>query len=276
VNARHPTIDEIADHNAGLTSAPVDREIAEHLSSCPECRAVEARLNDVADQLASAGTEPLTMPEDVVARLDDALAAAAVEHAAGVPSLADRRVTKVSEEQPEGQSAGRPRPRGRWVLGAAAAVVVFAVGGAVLANGLPGSTSSSDSTAGSADDSRAGAGQSGGGGAVAPENTFHAGGEANADGARVPPPKLDADSVGAYARDLANAQQAHLPTAATLPRAMRCGIPVDTTDVAGRNSLQAYVLFDGDPALLRVKKSPRELTVFSCPGPNRVLYSSPY
>jgi hypothetical protein len=57
---------------------------------------------------------------------------------------------------------------------------------------------------------------------------------------------------------------------------MRCGIPVDTTDVAGRNSLQAYVLFDGDPALLRVKKSPRELTVFSCPGPNRVLYSSPY
>lgn len=280
MNPRHPTIDEIADYDAGLTAASGQQEIADHLAECPECRALAAHLTEVTDRLAAAGTEPLTMPADVAARLDEALASAGRERAAGPSSLADRRAEKQATSEAAGTSPGRNNRRARWMLGAAAAVAVFAIGGAVASNGLPGLTpageeSGADSSAGSAIDN-AGGGKAGSGSAA--PSPAQGGEEVQPQFQGANPPKLDQTTVSGFAQALTQGTASRLPTAADSRRAAaRCGYPRPVPlDSGAVRQLDAFVVFEGDPALLRVRESDRSLTVLSCPGPARVLYRSTY
>jgi anti-sigma factor RsiW len=119
----HPTIDQIADLQEGILPASEAADVRAHVDDCPECRETLAALTGVSSLLAAEGSESVQIPADVAERIHDALDAAAVERAAGVPSLAEHR---------ESQERTRKRRTGRWVFGAAAAaaaVVVF--GGAV-------------------------------------------------------------------------------------------------------------------------------------------------
>jgi hypothetical protein len=275
----HPTIDQIADDDAGLTSADESRAIAEHLAGCSTCRDTAEQLAEVSTLLAEAGATAEPMPAGVADALDQALATAAAERAAGVPSLDEHRTHR--EERAEDEASVSPGSggvgdgpsgsgrRGRWVFGAAAAVAVFAVGAAVASNGLPGSSNSDDSAASSTADSDAGAGAAGDAAGGKAETTP----EAATDGAlRAARPSLNADNVDAYAKDLAEGK-----TKATGPRGATCGnLAAEPSDSVLASAVSAVVSYDGERALLRVDPESRRLTVLSCPGPTRVLYTSTY
>ena len=275
----HPTIDQIADDEAGLTSADDSRAIAEHLAACSTCRETAEQLAEVSTLLAEAGATAEPMPAGVADALDQALATAAAERAAGVPSLDEHRAHR--EERGDDQGSRSPGSRGaddgtsgsarrgRWVFGAAAAVAVFAIGAAVASNGLPGSSSSEDSSASSTADSDAGAGAAGDAAGGKAQTTP----EAATDGAlHAAKPSLNADNVDAYAKDLAEGR-----TKATASRRTTCGnVAAEPNDSALPSAVSSVVSYDGERALLRVDPESRRLTVLSCPGPTRVLYTSTY
>jgi hypothetical protein len=276
---RHPTIDQIADDAAGLTSADDSRAIAEHLAACSSCRETAEQLAEVSTLLAEAGATAEPMPPGVADALDQALVTAAAERAAGVSSLDEHRMHR--EEREEDEASGSPgsggagdgtrgsRRRGRWVFGAAAAVAVFAIGAAVASNGPPGSSNSDDSAASSTADSDAGAGAAGDAAGGKAETTP----EAATDGAlRASKPELNADNVDAYAKELVEGK-----TKATAPRGATCGnLVAEPSDSALPSAVSSVVSYDGERALLRVDPDSRRLTVLSCPGPTRVLYTSTY
>jgi hypothetical protein len=275
----HPTIDQIADDEAGLTSADDSRAIAEHLAACSTCRETAEQLAEVSAMLAEAGATAEPMPAGVADALDQALATAAAERAAGVPSLDEHRAHR--EERGDDQGSRSPGSggaddgtsgsarRGRWVFGAAAAVAVFAIGAAVASNGLPGSSGSEDSSASSTADSDAGAGAAGDAAGGKAQTTP----EAATDGAlHAAKPSLNADNVDAYAKDLAEGR-----TKATASRRTTCGnLAAEPNDSALPSAVSSVVSYDGERALLRVDPESRRLTVLSCPGPTRVLYTSTY
>ena len=267
----HPTIDQIADDDAGLTSADDSRAIAAHLADCSACREIAERLAEVTTLLSEAGATVEPMPVEVADALERALATASAERAAGVPSLDERRAVRdehadaASDSPSSGSGSGR---RGRWVFGAAAAVAVFAIGAAVANNGLPGSTNNDDS-ASSTTSERGAAGDAAGGQAEAgPQDqpTAHAG------SVRAGRPKLNADNVDTYAEQLAAGK-----TAPTSSRRAICGsLTPEPQDAAVNSTLSSIVSYDGKRAVLRVDRDARRLTVLSCPGPTRVLYTSGY
>jgi hypothetical protein len=267
----HPTIDQIADDDAGLTSADDSRTIAAHLAECSACRQTAERLAEVSAVLSEAGATVEPMPAEVADALDLALAAASAERAAGVPSLDERRAARGDQAAPGhdtvGTGSGR---RGRWVFGAAAAVAVFAIGAAVANNGLPGSTSSDDSAASTTRGDSDAAGDAAGGQAEAgPQDQP----TANAGSLIAGAPELNADNVDAYAQRLAAGK-----TTPTAPERATCGdlTPQTGSDAVLTSTLSSIVSYDGNRAVLRVDRHSRRLTVLSCPGPTRVLYSSSY
>jgi hypothetical protein len=269
----HPTFDQIADDDAGLTSADDSRAIAAHLADCSACRETAERLAEVTTLLSEAGMTVDPMPVEVADALDRALATASAERAAGVPSLDERRAVRdehadATSDSPSSGSGGR---RGRWVFGTAAAVAVFAIGAAVANNGPPGSTNNDDSAASrTSEDAGAGAAASG----DRPEAARSgAGQDHNGDAnflARTP--QLDADNVDTYAEKLADGE-----TTPTKVRRTTCGnLAPEPQDAAVTSTLSSIVSYDGKRALLRVDRDARRLTVLSCPGPTRVLYTSGY
>jgi hypothetical protein len=74
----HVDVDTLADLEEGLLEADQVSSVAEHLDGCAECRARRDALDDVQLLLRDGGAEvDAAAPDDVVRRLDDALAAAA-------------------------------------------------------------------------------------------------------------------------------------------------------------------------------------------------------
>ncbi|MFH9349314.1 anti-sigma factor family protein [Kitasatospora sp. NPDC017646] len=185
----HPSVDELADLAEGLVeSAEAARALHRHLDGCTECRATADALTEVRALLGA--DEPEPMPADVAARLDAALAEAArtdhhsaagtAQHpqasprqapatgprtdapaapvrAAPAPSAPPSRPASpsgpVSSSGPGPSGPGRPRPRRRRfavLLGAAAALAAFGLGGALLLDHSEHSGSSAASAASAA------------------------------------------------------------------------------------------------------------------------------
>lgn len=116
----------------------------------PEPLRLDPATEDAVRRTLAAAGGPEATPPEVVARLDDALAALAAERAAdpdAPPATGDR------PSDPEGvvleldDAARARRTRLRWLLGAAAAVVVVGIGGGLLGDGSGNdATTASDSS----------------------------------------------------------------------------------------------------------------------------------
>jgi hypothetical protein len=140
--ATHPSPDELADHGEGLLPADQASRLDLHLAECAVCRGFVDALADVRGVLGREDAEPMSMPDDVRARIDAALAEAASATSPAAEQTADRAaVVSIRAE----------RHRRRTRLMAAAAVVgVLLIGGGVAVSRLPAGDGSgnSDSSAG--------------------------------------------------------------------------------------------------------------------------------
>ncbi len=271
----HPTIEQIADHDAGSASAEDAQQVAEHLADCAQCRGVSEQLGQVSEALGVVGASIEPIPADVADRLDAALATAASEREAGVPSLAERRDQRSVAGTSSSDSTGPTARRGRWVLGSAAAVAVFAIGAAIASNGLQGgsgrsdsATSSADQEAGAHQDSSAGSGSSAP--QAAPTTKDSASPEPEVNRLRQTP-SLDAANVSQFAGRLSRGEVGAMSVAVS-----RCRVPNPAAAAASQTPVSALVSYEGRSAVLQVERSPRRLTVYACPGPARVLYRSSY
>jgi hypothetical protein len=147
--APHLDVDTLADLQEGLLDAGRLPAAEEHLDGCVECQARRDSLDGVRALLADVGAEgPIAAPEDVVRRLDDALAAA-------LPAVARASATVVPlTTLPRAQ---RSPWRTRALQAAAIFVLVAAVGGIgyggirALNNGDSATTDSAASGAGTAE-----------------------------------------------------------------------------------------------------------------------------
>ena len=129
--AAHPDVETLGELVEGLLPDPAAAALRGHLAACAACTADTAALRDalalVADLLAELPAP--TMPPEVAARLDAALAAA--------PPLGSPEAEPVGSEAPPASvtllpSARQGRPRGAWLGAAAAAVLVLAGTGVFL------------------------------------------------------------------------------------------------------------------------------------------------
>ena len=133
----HLSADTLAGLDAGLLDPAAERDAHQHLVGCDRCRADLATLQAVPGRLAAVA-DAGPVPDDVVRRLDAALAAVAAEPAS---TAVTRTVTPL--RAPEQHS-----PRGMRVLQVAAVVVLLLAGGALGVSALRGGSSgSADSTA---------------------------------------------------------------------------------------------------------------------------------
>ena len=266
--SRHPSIDQIADLDAGVLPATEAAGVSAHVDECSSCRDVVSGLADVTALLADTGHEVLPVPTDVSLAVDAALERARAERQAGVASLSEHRMGSDASDR---ASASSRRPSGRLLLGAAAAVAVFAVGGALVDQLGILDRSASDSTASSVADQERGG--NAGSGSTKRENPGYDTGGTPAPAFRVPraaAPTLNQNNVAAYAAGLA---EAAVPVAKP-PSACTPGSDGVVTG-AGR-AADALVSFDGNRAVLRLDRQNREFTVYACHGPERVLYRSAY
>ncbi len=264
--SRHPSIDQIADLDAGVLSATEAAEVSSHVDECASCHDIVSGLADVEALLADTGREILPVPDDVSLAVDVALERARAERQAGVASLSEHRMGSDASER----AGTSRRPWGRLLLGAAAAVAVFAVGGALVDQLGILDRSASDSTASSvADQERGGVA---GSGSTKHDNPGYDTGSPD-PALRVPraaAPTLNQDNVAAYAAGLA---EAAVPVAKP-PSACTPGSNGILTG-AGQ-AADALVTFGGKRAVLRLDPPNREFVVYACPGPDRVLYRSAY
>jgi hypothetical protein len=145
----HIDIDTLADLQEGLLEAEQASTVAEHLDGCAACRARSEALDDVRAALREGAVDAdVAAPEDVVRRLDDALAAAAAPLVAAPLATASATVTPLT--------ALTRRARQPWktrVLQAAAIFVLVAGLGAVGYGGIHalgggGGSTGTDSAAG--------------------------------------------------------------------------------------------------------------------------------
>ncbi|MEE1788107.1 hypothetical protein PUR71_35180 [Streptomyces sp. SP17BM10] len=172
----HPSVDELADLAEELIEDAAAVEVLHrHLSGCAECHETFDALGEVRALLG--GGEAPTMPADVVARLDAALAEEAARRDAAdgpheapastrgpaAPAPAPRPATAPAAPPARGAGAtgpGRPRSRRRRVgllLGAAAALAALGLGGALL---FPADSGSHDTASSAATPATADAGHS--------------------------------------------------------------------------------------------------------------------
>jgi anti-sigma factor RsiW len=136
----HVTPEILADHAEGLLPAADEAVVRTHLDGCPGCRRVAADLRDVSVLLA-ADVAP-RMPDDVAARLEDALSAQPP-----LTSAPPRQHATVTAAR------SRARPRSRRVpvwIGAAAAAVLGVTGAVIGVRALDDGDTGASSTAGAA------------------------------------------------------------------------------------------------------------------------------
>lgn len=112
-----PDLDVLADLAGGLLGPVEERTVRAHVDSCADCTAVLAALDRTGQELR--WLPPIPMPEEVVARIDAALA-----EEGKVVSLSRARTRRKNRQR---------------FLGIAAAGVVVLGGGGVLATQLSGS-----------------------------------------------------------------------------------------------------------------------------------------
>lgn len=168
----HPDVDTLADFGAGQLEAPVADGVRRHLDGCAECRSRLTSYDDVA--LLLHDLPPVRMPDDVLARLEEALREEAAGRRAEPTPLA---APSLQEPAPAVTAVGRPLGSAsrwrRWRAGrsgtglaglAAAAAVVLLVGG-VVAGAL-------HVRNGGDAHSRASAGSSGGATLAAPPHSY--------------------------------------------------------------------------------------------------------
>ena len=79
----HPSADQIADLLDGGLPAAEAMSVNAHLAGCAECSDLRSALVDVTAVLAEEGATEWTMPADVAASLDEALAGAAANRSTG-------------------------------------------------------------------------------------------------------------------------------------------------------------------------------------------------
>jgi hypothetical protein len=120
VSNDHLSIDELAELDEGLLTPEREIEARAHLAGCDQCRAKADTIT--ATRATLAGLPAAKMPEEVKARLDNALADAAPRSTSVVPSLDAHRAKRF----------GRPT----MAASAAAAAIVLLVGAIVVAHGL--------------------------------------------------------------------------------------------------------------------------------------------
>ncbi|MFD5135839.1 anti-sigma factor family protein [Streptomyces sp. NPDC058378] len=108
--AQHPDVPEISDFTEGLLPPSREAELRQHLDTCDECADIRSSLEEIRALLGSAQTPDESMPADVVARIDAALAA----EASAPPTPSDAPAVVSRETAPESTAAPRPagRPRG--------------------------------------------------------------------------------------------------------------------------------------------------------------------
>ncbi|MGI8435115.1 MAG: hypothetical protein ACR2LE_10350 [Nocardioidaceae bacterium] len=273
----HPAADELADLQVGLVDAPTRSRLTAHLSTCVDCTATVAALDDVARLLAAEGGQPLVMPPTLAHSLDDRLRRLGVERQAGVPSLAERRV---------GSGAKTTAARsGRWTRQAvfvAAAAVVGVTGVWGIAH-LDGGSSSQSDSASSAPADEAAEGLSG----------STSGGSGNNSSPHVPgtavmprhsaehhsPEVVGPRTLAAFAAGLAKTGRASNSVPADSVPGGTCPVRDHLLDV-GRHSDQRVtatpVRWQGDLAVVLVRPAGRQATVVSCEPPARRLYSTTY
>jgi hypothetical protein len=116
VTDEHPSLDELAELDEGLLDASREQTLRSHLDGCEQCRAGMAAIASTRQTLGALPPEP--MPEEVKARLEDALAAAGSASSTVVPSLDEHRRRRF----------GRPTA----AASAAAAALVLAVGAIIV------------------------------------------------------------------------------------------------------------------------------------------------
>jgi len=135
----HPDVDTLADFGASQLAAPVADGVRRHLDGCAECRSRLTSYDDVARLLRD--LPPVRMPDDVLARLEEALREEAAGRGAeptpvAAPSLQQPAPAMTTVGRPLGSTSRWRRWRtGRTGTGlaglAAAAAVVLLVGGVV-------------------------------------------------------------------------------------------------------------------------------------------------
>lgn len=164
----HPDVTELSDLIEGLLPPSRTAEIQRHLDECEPCAETQASLTEIQSLLGTL-PGPVHMPDDVVRRIDAALATEAAAHLSGkVPGEAGP--THVSREtsaqavrtgdHPAGRPAGRSsapagpgrkerRPGRRHRNVAVGAVLTAALlgGGSVMLSSLTGHNSATTTTA---------------------------------------------------------------------------------------------------------------------------------
>ncbi|MGW0839587.1 anti-sigma factor family protein [Streptomyces sp. NPDC002787] len=96
--AGHPEVAEISDLTEGLLPPSRTADVRRHLDECPLCADVYASLEEIRSTLGTLPGPP-RMPDDVVGRIDAALAAEALLNATAQPENA---------EEPAAADASRP------------------------------------------------------------------------------------------------------------------------------------------------------------------------
>lgn len=142
----HPTVDELADLDAGVLDEVSAGSARAHLSAgCARCAQVFTALSAVRIDLAA--LPPAHIPADVAARLDAAMAEAAAAAPGTKTELETARDARGARRPRVGQR-GERQPA--WLGRAAAAVLVLAVGGTAVSLLAPESGPGAGSTPDSA------------------------------------------------------------------------------------------------------------------------------
>ncbi|MEJ7628297.1 MAG: zf-HC2 domain-containing protein [Nocardioidaceae bacterium] len=250
--SNHQSAERISELLDGGLPAAEALEVNAHLAGCAECREIRESLLAVTTLLADVGASREAMPDDVVARVDAALARVGTERAAGVRRLEPELVRRPPARRPL-----------TWLAGAAAAVVIAAVGVAGLKS-LPSQDADTAATGGRGADSRVTDQR----GTSAVPSAVPSGGSAGASGEGEPGHEstldyLTATDIPAAARRLAAAPKQLLPTDD------RCAAPV----VGDRSTV---VRFDGRRAVLSIMQDTRTATVLDCATGTRSLLVTGY
>lgn len=262
----HVDVDTLADLDEGLLEAEQVSSVAEHLAGCPECRARRDALDDVQLLLRDRGAEADGgAPDDVVRRLDDALAAAATPLPTASATVIPLTPSTTRARQPW---------RTRVLQAAAVFVLVAAVGG--LGYGAIRASSGGNSTGTTS------AADSGGAGTAAKRAEAHryvvtsSGRNYTKESLRTAVPgllsgKYDATAQRSGGAPLASkVPTAHAPAAGSLdPQRLRDGkaLTACVNNLAGTDDGPVTPLavdiarFDGKPATIIVLPDPKDPSI---------------
>jgi hypothetical protein len=249
----HPSADRIADLLDGSLPAAEAMSVNAHLAGCAECSDVRSALVDVTAVLREEGAAEWTMPTDVAASLDEAIAGAAATRSAG-------------GEVHEPRAGRRPVQRWRWLAGAAAAVTVVGIGVAGL-HAISATNDNDAATTPAAPRAESANGAaSAGAGKLGP--TFrapakpHRGISTNRNQQMNGAPRLTAGKLPAEARRLAADRTRPRP-----PASDGCADPIG-------GGISTVISWEGHRAVLDVSPRTRTATVLDCATAVRPLYTT--